>query len=67
LNQICSHPIIDCSLHLDKSYSRDGEGGRWIETEREIKKKLGMGVKVWPSRHLNFYFVESTFFPNIIQ
>lgn len=54
LNQICSHPIIDCSLHLDKSYSRDGEGDRGIETERE---RAGNGCEsVAYSHRLNLSF-----------
>lgn len=62
MNQICSHPIIDCSLHLDKSYSRDGEGDRGIETERARERELGMGVKVWPSHRLNLSFRQITLF-----
>lgn len=62
LNQICSHPITDCSLHLDKGWREgrgadsgmrmregaDGGGGR--VTERVVSVRRGLWTSVGPVR-----------------
>ena len=46
MNQICSHPIIDCSLHLRKGRTEGGrEGGRERGREGGEWRMEGVGER----------------------